>query len=418
MQDLCLGRQAIFDTQGEIFAYELLYRANEDDTHAYLPENQRTASIHVLNMLTKRFKIDEVLNKHKGFIKVDRAFLLHDLIYTIPKDQLVLSVLEHIDIDDKLEKRLHELFTKGYELAINDMTLSRDIIQKFRPLMPYFRYAKFSTNVSIDPYFKKMLSVLKLFNVRLIATKIEDKKSFNEFVTLGAQYFQGFFFSKPELLSVKETNPMLTTVIELYSLLEDSSSSLDEIAVIFEQNPELSLQMLKILNSPLFYLEKKVSSILQALSLIGRQPLVDWVLLLVYSKSLNKNSNANSALLKLAKQRSELMLSFLKRAYSSEFTRLQSQAKLLGILSLYDVLFSRPIEEIFDELPLSDELKAAVLNLDGILGEIFEIVKAVETFETRTIEHFSLRHGMSDIEFNQIVVSAMKTSDSVERVIL
>ena len=418
MDQIYIGRQPILDKHGETFAYELLYRDNEDSAHAFLPENQRTASIHVLNTVTKHFNIDDILDSKLGFIKVDRSFLLHDFIYTIDKDRFVLSVLENVDIDDKLEERFHELFKKGYKLAINDMTLSRDVIMKFRPVIPYFQYAKFSTNIEIDAYFKKMLAVLKMFDVKLIATKVEDKEGFKKFADLDTQYFQGFYFSKPELMKTTKDNPLLSTVMQLFRLLQSSASSLEEIQFVFEKSPTLSLQMLKILNSPLFSLEKEVSSILQALTLIGRKPLTDWILLLIYSKDVNKSSASTSALFKLAKQRSELMVLLLKKIYPAQVKVLEHQAKFMGIISLYDALFNTSLEAIFKDLPLSEEIKEGLLHNQGILGELFEVVLAAETFNTKFIEHFAKQHNIESTDFCHFVVSSLKTADEVQRVVL
>lgn len=416
MDNLYIGRQAILDREGEIFAYELFYRANEDLTHAHLPENARTASIHVLNAVTKRFDIKEILNGKLGFIKVDRSFLLHDFIYNIPKEHFVLSVLEHVEIDKKLEQRLYELYRSGYQLAINDMTLNRDQIQKFRPIMQYFRYAKFSTNVSIDAAFKRTLAVLQIFEVALIATKVEEKSGYHDFYEMGAQYFQGFYFAKPELLQAPKVDPLLSTVMQLYGLLMQSTSSLDEISEIFEQNPALSIQMLKLLNSALFGLQKEISSISQALTLIGRQPLIDWLLLMVYSKSVNRGKTCSSQLLITAKQRSCLMTALLEKIYPKEAKALESQSRFMGILSLYHAIFNQSLERIFEEAPISDAIKQGLLYHQGILGELFDITLAVERFDTPLIERFCQKHHLDSKIFNQELIQSIKEADSAQKV--
>jgi EAL and modified HD-GYP domain-containing signal transduction protein len=418
MDQLYIGRQPILDQYGDLFAYELLYRANEDTTHAYLPQNQRTASIHVLNAVTKQMHIEEVLDNRLGFIKVDRAFLLHDFIFNIPKEHFVLAVLDSVEIDTKLEERLHELFKAGYKLAVNDMSLSRDTIQKFRPVFHYFSYAKFSTNVTINDMFKKLLLVLQMFDVELIATKVEDKEGFRTFKELGANYFQGFYFSKPELLQTKKVDPQLSVVMKLFSMLQSDTSSLDAIQELFEQNPVLTLKMLKILNSPLFALDSEVSNILQALTLIGRQPLSDWLLLLVYSKGVTKDSNSNAVLLKTAKQRSILLTTLLKQLYPSYYDKLKESATFLGIVSLYDALFNNSFEQVFKELPLAQEIQDALLHFKGILGELFEVVLAVESFDTTFMTQFAEKNGCEAKRFTKMVIDAMQTASEVERVIL
>ncbi len=417
MEHLYIGRQALFDAKGELFAYELFYRANEDTSHAHLPDNARSASIHVLHAVTKRFDIDTILEDKMAFIKVDRSFLLHDFIYSVPKERFILSILEEIDIDQKLQERLHDLYRKGYQLAVNDLTLNRQQIQKFRPIMQYMRYAKFSTNVTIDADFKRALAVLQIFEVSLIATKIETKKAFYDFYEMGASYFQGFFFSKPELIQAQKADPLLSTVMRLYRLLISDTSSLEEIAQVFEQNPSLSLQMLKLLNSALFSLGQEVSNIAQALTLIGRQALIDWLLLLVYSKSVNRGKVCSSELLKLAKQRSTLMETLLEKVYKKEYKSLLASARFMGVLSLYDAMFDQSLESIFKEAPIAQEIKEGLLYHQGILGELFDLCLAVEQFQTPLIERFCIKHHLDIKAFNQEVVKAMQAANEAQKLL-
>ncbi|MEA3373883.1 MAG: EAL domain-containing protein [Campylobacterota bacterium] len=405
-----IGRQPILKHEGGIFAYDLFYR---DDTASSDISNGRQATATVIMSVLNKFGTKELLGGYPAFVKVDRSFLMHDLIWSIPKEFFVLSLLDDIDIDERVIERVEQMHLKGFQFAVNDIALSQESLNKFKPILDYVSFCKISIMTSDPDFMEEGIAYLKDFPLQLIATKVETREQNDQFHTLGIDLFQGYYFAKPNILENKKYDPNQMSVIRLCNMMM-SEVGIDEITSAFEENHALTLQLLQFINSAAFHFRKKIASIHHILTLMGRNPLTQWLLLMVYSKSVSKNGDENSPLLLMVKSRTELMTGLLKLVQPGAGTNLIGEAYFVAVLSLMDTLFSVKLEKILEDLNVAEGVKDALLHNRGVLGEIYVLVSSIEHFETSDIDLFVQKYHLNRSDVEKLLIGAIENVNMFE----
>ncbi|MDX1295272.1 MAG: diguanylate phosphodiesterase, partial [Sulfurimonadaceae bacterium] len=141
-KEILIGRQPILNADNELFAYELLYRDVEHDN--IIPDN-RSATSSVLVHTLNQFGLKQILGTLPAFIKVDGAFLMQDMIYSIPKEQFVLALFDDITLSSAIIERIAYFHKEGYRFAINDTALTNETLTRFKQILNYLAYCKVDT---------------------------------------------------------------------------------------------------------------------------------------------------------------------------------------------------------------------------------------------------------------------------------
>ncbi len=388
-----IARQPILDKNNEIFAYELLYRDSEFSSNI---NNCRLATIDVLNSTLNRFGTQDLLGKYKAFIKADEKFIMHKVMDVVPKEHFIFSLTFNEKIDEKLKNKIFDLHSRGYLFAINDTSLDNNIIEVFIDIMECISFIKIDVNTPINN-----LSLIDKFDLKTIITKVETNEMRNKADEMGCDYIQGYFFSKPKVLEQEKFNPDVMNVMNICNQLMNDCS-IDEIVSEFENNPAISIQLLKFINSGTFHFRQKISSIKQVLTFVGRTKLTQWLMLMVYSGSSNQKE-ASTPLLEHVKRRTILMEEIAKLTDKS----LASQAYFIGVISLMDTLFNTSIEIVLKEMNIDKQIKDALLDKSNKLGEIYSLVLAIENFDTKKIENYAMINNISLEELSEIGLKAL-----------
>lgn len=405
-----IGRQPIVRDEDEIFAYDLFYRSDREI------EDRRQAAAKVINSVLNQFGTKSLLGGHLAFIRLDHSFLMHDLIFQVPKAFFVLSLLEDARLDGRLIERLKELRKRGYRLALDDIALSSETLRHFEPVLPYMAFCKIDLQRSPIETLQESVDVLKEYRLEIIATKVETRAERDYLHEIGVRLFQGYYFAKPKLIENTTYDPDQLSVLHLCDMLM-SEASIDEITKAFERDHAITLQLLQFINSAAFHFRKKITSIHQILVLLGRTPLTQWLLLMIYSKSVSTSRDMASPLLLMVKNRTELMTNILKAIRPDADDELVGEAYLVGVLSLMDAVFSVELERILEDLNIDDAIKAPLLEQSGILGEILNVIVSIEHFDTHAIERFFQRYGIDTALIEGLMVDAIENVNDFEQIV-
>ena len=409
MQHIYIGRQPILDKNSKLFAYEILYRDSNKTSHI---ESDRYASASVINSVLNKFGTRTLLGDKKGFIKIDQKFLMNDIIFSIPKEFFVFAVFADVEMSEKVVERFEQLHTKGYSLAINDISLTQETLQKYTPVLEYIDFVKVNFNVTAVYNEKGMCGEFKAHGIQIIATKIEDSKIYEHARNYGCTLFQGYFFSKPKIFEGAKQEPRQVNILKLYNLLMQDVN-IDEITSEFENNPEIAVQLLQFINSGAFHFRNRISSLHHVLMLVGRVSIAQWLMLMIYSKSVSKESG-HSPIMLMVKNRTELMERILKKVEPEARSNRLGEAYLVGVLSLVDTIFGMELELILKQMHISESVKEALLHERGLLGEIYRLVKAIENFDTMAVAQFELSHKLRSGALNEIVVESLQEVQKLE----
>lgn len=406
-----LSRQPVLDSSERTIFYDLFYLDKNLNSEFI---DDRYASASVLSSVLNKFGIKNIVGKHSAFIKTDSSFLLHDLIFSIPSQYFIISILEQVEITDIIFKRIKRLKERGYRLCLNDIALSKDMVEKFQTILPYMDYIKIDVLRTGTKLIEQNFHLLDDYSAKKIATKLETAKDFSFCAQIGFDYFQGYYFAKPVILNNATLDVTQLSVLKLTSKLMSDESSIEDIVLEFEQNYALTIQLLKFINSGAFHFRDKITSIKHILTLLGRHKLSQWLMLMIYAKSIVHSPNMQSPLLLMVKNRTQMMLKLLYEVKKDVSMELESEAYFVAVLSLSDTLFSVPKITILDELNVSQDVKNALLKKEGLLGEIYAIICDIENVETKNIHKFIEKYKLSEDTISKIASESMSNVNKLE----
>ncbi len=369
-QDIFLGRQPILDRNQQIVAYELLFRASSQAATADVTDDL-AASARVIVQAFGELGMENVLSQKLGFINVSADLLMSELVELLPRERVVLELLETITITPEVVARCRELKAKGFHLALDDFVF--DAV--YEPLFELVEVVKIDLLVLKPGELEQYVKRLRNWPVKLLAEKIDSQAQADQCKELGFDFFQGYFFAKPVILSGRRADPSRLSLLRLIHLvLEDAET--EELEKIFKADPGLTYSLLRLVNSVGMGLTTKITSLSHAIVVLGRRQLQRWLQLLLFAQR-GGGHGLEDPLLQLAATRGKLMELLSGRAFPGQ-REVEDKAFMVGIMSLLDTLLSTPLEEILSELHLPDDVKQALLLRNGPLGRMLATCVGVE----------------------------------------
>jgi len=352
-QDVLLARQPIYDTQKKVVAYELLFREN-NQAQSIGPFDGNRATSRVLLSLFTESDLSTVTAGLPAFINFTAELLQNPPSFT--PDSLVIEVLEDIDIDDTIINSLKHLKKKGFTLALDDFVMDK----KYLPILAIVDIVKLELPAMDDRELKETIALLKQYDVKLLAEKIETPELFNRCVELGCDMFQGYFLSKPEIVKGKKIAANKLAILNLIAEIQSPTVDMNGLTQIISRDPALSFQLLKLINSVAFKRSNTIESIHKAVTLLGLDKIKSWASLLALSKLDDKPE----ALHRIALVRA-IMCEKLSEYLDPEF---KDQFYTVGLFSCLDAFFDQDIHKIIENIPLGANVNNALLAHQGNAG--------------------------------------------------
>ena len=365
-----LGRQPILDRNQEIVGYELLFRAADVD-HAVF-ESHSHASASVIAHALSSFGIHEVLGGKFGFINVHLRVLLSEMLELLPVGQTVLELLEMIKLDEQVVERCRELKEMGFLLALDDHEYDASNTDIYG-VVDIIKIDILLTGMDALPEVAKQL---RKYPVKLLAEKVETVEQFQVCYDLGFEFFQGYFFARPVVLKRKKIDVSSLAMLKLLQQLT-MDAPVNTIEQTFKENPALSYNLLRLVNSVGMGMREKIKTLRHAIIMLGVNHLRRWIQLSLFA---GHDSRAlNHPLLELAAVRGRLMEILVRKVSRAAVVDERAEAAfMVGILSLLDVLFETPMEEIISNLNLNDDVTSALLERKGLLGSLLNMAEKLE----------------------------------------
>ena len=362
-----LGRQPILDRNQEIIGFELLFRSADMD-HAEF-ESYSHASASVITNALATFGIHEVLGGKFGFINIHLNLLLSEVLELLPLEQTVLELLEIIEMGDEVIERCRELKELGFTLALDDHIYNPDYVEIYN-IVDIVKIDILQTDAAQLP---AIVKEFRRWPVKILAEKVETVEQFDACFSMGFDLFQGYFFARPVVLNKRRIDVSGLAMLKLLQQLS-VEASLSEIEQTFKENPGLSYNLLRLVNSVALGMREKIKTLRHAIVILGMNHLRRWVQLSLFAG--NDSRGVNHPLLELAAVRGIMMeLLVVQKGLSSEHSE---AAFMTGILSLLDILFEMEMGEIVQGLNLTDDVTNALLDRKGPLGCLLNLVERIE----------------------------------------
>lgn len=369
-QNFFLGRQPILDQQENIVAFELLFRFSDclaADVTNYL---QASASV-IVDALTE-FGIDALLGRYKGFINVNTDLLMNDALELLPRDKVVIELLEMIEVNAEVIDRCRQLNLQGFILSLDDHVYS----PSYEPLYRIVDIIKIDILQVGEAELPAMVKKLRAWPVKLLAEKVETAMQYNFCRELGFDLFQGYYFAHPVVLKRNRLDISKVTLMQLLNQLL-LNADIKEIEDTFRQNPNLTYNLLRLVNSVAIGLREKIKTLRHAIMVLGQQQLKRWILLALFA--YKDTPGTISPLLEMAAMRGRLMeLLAQKHPLLGSDHEYVDSAFMTGLLSLIDVLFGVAMDDIVQQLNLDKDIGQALLAREGQLGGILLLAEKIE----------------------------------------
>jgi len=384
--DVFVARQPIFDRNKRIYAYELLFRSGTSNCFPDIDGDTATTSLLSSSFFT--VGIDKIAAGKIAFINFTKDLIAKGTPHLFSSGKMMVEILESVDPSAEIIDSCHMLKDNGYELALDDFVYSK----KFEELLYLSDIIKIDFRLTPLEKIEEMILSLKKYNCKLLAEKIETYEEFKKALTLGFDYFQGYFFSKPEVLKNKDLSPSQMAMIRLMSQINAAEFDVTALGELVSHDVSISYKLLNYLNSAYFSRLQPISSITQAISYLGEKGFKLFVSLIATSMLAENKPNA---LVKLAVTRARFL-----QLIGIELKKDSSEMFLLGLFSLMDAMLDRNMKEIFKQLPLTEKVNAALIDRTG---ELYVFIRLIETYETGNWVAFRYAQKKSGVENSKIL---------------
>ena len=361
--EVFLGRQPIFDRSRRAYGYEILFRSGNVATADVVDGDRATATV-MLNALTE-IGLERLVGRRKAWVNVTREAVLSGLGLMLPPGVTCFEILEDQLVDADLTDAVRELKDRGYAIALDDFTYSPEQ----EPLLKLADFVKLDYMTLGPEAFATQMALVAGFDVKIVAEKVETHTEHEHCLTLGCDFFQGYFYQRPEVLRERRIELANGSVLQLIAALQDPDLELDDLEPMIALNVGLSVRLMRYLNSAFLGLPKKVSSVRHGLLLLGVENVRRWATLTAMSCIENKTPElAETALLRAR---------FCEMA-AAEAGLDGSKLFTVGLFSLLDAMLDTTIEEALHDLPFPADVRQAIVDHSGPMGEILRSVIALE----------------------------------------
>lgn len=366
-ENVFVGRQPILAPNMKTIAYEVLYRDCEHGQAVFTDEAVATATV-LLNTYLD-IGLEQVVGSHLAFLNIPKQFLLEGYCEALPKNRVVLEILENVEPTPQAIEALRVLSQQGYTIALDDFVYD----DRFLPFLELADIVKIDVLGKNAEQIQKEVSQLRDFRVRLLAEKVETREVYETCKNLGFYYFQGYFFFRPDIIRGREIPANRGALLELMGKIQNPYIPFERLVEYIRNDLSLSYKVLRYVNSAYVGLPKRVNSIEHAACLVGIDQIQTWATLIMMSSEQTQAPEILVIALVRAKMCEQLGRQLDLVSPEKYFT--------MGLLSVLEALYESPMADIINQLPLPTDIQEALVDGTGEMGTLLSYVKAYEQGE-------------------------------------
>jgi c-di-GMP-related signal transduction protein len=383
--EVFVARQPIFDSNKVVVGYELLFR---DGVQNCFPVGSASdsATYSVISSSYMSIGFEALTRGKKAFVNFTASNLQTGLAKLVPENYLAVEILETVEPTPDVVKACAELKKAGYQIVLDDFVFQA----KYQPFVDLADIIKIDFLAVTAEQRRKLFRKVIPPRVKLLAEKVESEEDFVQGVKLGYTYFQGYFFSKPVVITYTEIPPNRILQLQLVQQVNREDFNVAQLEEVIKRDVSLSYKLFKYVNSAWFGFRYKIQSIRQAVALLGQGEIRRWVSL-VTIRDLSQEKPIE--LLTTAIIRGRLCEQI---AQTAGLAKQVQGAFVVGMFSLLDALLDRSMEEILGELSLAPDVTEALLGRPTILGAVLRLARSYEQADWELLSHLSAVLGFEE----------------------
>jgi c-di-GMP-related signal transduction protein len=398
-----VARQAIFDRDSQVHAYELLYRAHAGNTFSGHDESGTTLDVISGSLLT--IGLNNIAAGKKAFINFGRHLLLEGLVSILPKDGVVIEVLETTEPDAEVVDCCRKLRDLGYTIALDDFVGD----PRFEPLVATAKVIKVDIRQTSRAEQERLLATYQPRGIAMLAEKVETREEFELAANLGYDYFQGYFFARPDVVSQKEIQPVVVTSLQILRQLQNLEVNFKDLESLIRKDVALTYKLFRYVNSALLSRGGNIQSIRSALVRLGEDGIRTWATIATFPR--------------IAKHKPEELVAcaMLRARFCENLARSTGDSRypsayLIGLFSVLDALLDQPLEEALKEVGLSPMINDVLLGAPGADERLAAIHKLLSVYEAGAWEQVRLSAqslGLTDTAVTDAYVDATEWANQI-----
>jgi EAL and modified HD-GYP domain-containing signal transduction protein len=398
---LYAARQPILDRQANVYGYELLFRSGPENR--YTATDADWASAVSIEQSATVFGLDQLVGNRRAFVNLSRGALLSEYHRLLPRERVVVELLEDIAPDAEALAACQRVRDDGYLLALDDYAATPES----EPFLDIVHMVKSDLRRWPLALNRPSLAPLRARGLKLVAEKVETHEEAQAALAAGYDLLQGYFYCRPEMVAVRDLPPSKLSVLRFVAETSSAETSIERIEDLFRADVGLTVRLLRYLNSASFGWRHEVESIRHALDLLGERPLRRWAVML--------------AMMSLCEDRPhELLVTALSRARFAQRIGTPSglddcddELFLAGMLTLVDTMVGRPTREIMDGLAISDCVRDAVLEHRAPLGPVLDVVTAYERGDWPMLDEMLKRCPVPNRALDEAYVDSLAWAEAI-----
>lgn len=371
MQEKYIVRLPIKDKDGLIIGYEVLYHgANQAFGASKENSSEFAAADAIYNYLMQN--TDKLFRGSLNFMTFTTTLLMKKTPALFNKDELVIQIDDSVIIH-ALSMHMVERYAKqGYKIAVNEFKFA----PRYLALMDKIDYIKVNLVSVGESSARNIVEIARSMNKKVIAVAIDTEELYNKAVAIGFDAMQGSFVAEKLATRAHTSGYLQSNFFRLLVAVTRDEPNVEEIEEMISMDASLSYGLLKMVNSMHFALRNRATTIRQAIVTLGLSQLKQWIYLLSVSNTQEEISPADEEFLKMSFMRASFCRELMNFAGSMPISK--SEAYLMGMFSTLNYLIASPMEEILESVPISDEVRAAILHKEGRCGTLYDLVLCYE----------------------------------------
>jgi c-di-GMP phosphodiesterase len=407
-KDIFIARQPILDVDRRTFGYELLFRDGPDDVTVFEDPNEATQA--VIERAYLDWGMEKLIGQRFGLINADPSLVVRGLHRVLPPEGIILELREGHGFDGETMDALQRARREGYHFALDNISAIDDVYRsRVLSLCSLAKIDFQTTALDALPSIVEQIKRLKP-DMMVVGEKVETAAQHALAVEAGVDLFQGYYFARPDILRKSSRPANALAVMALVAETQRQDVSIDRLEQVVGGDPSLAYRVLAVVNSSAFGLDRRVESLRHAIVLLGINQVRHLAILL----AMTATKDASEELIKLGATRARLLSRLVSTHDQS------SGAFTVGLLSVTDALYRTPMEELLQELPVSEPIQAALLRGEGEYGQLLEVAVACEHADIEKITELVvddpadlLQEYRAAVEWSDEICSHMASRPSV-----
>lgn len=397
--DSYIVRQALVNEKQETFGYEILYTDNRFKAEH---TDDVTAANAIENFLSS-MDSEKFLDGRIAFLTFTPNLLEKGIPKMFKTNKLVIQIEDSLITNPFSQNLITKYKQSGYKIAVVDF----EFAPRFFGILDIVDYIK--VNFSADnPSIENIVKIGKSFGKKIIAYNVENQEIYDKAKSLGCTYFQGSYVSEKMPTTVRKVNYLQSNFFLLMVAVTKDEPDIDEIEGIISRDVSLTFSLLRLVNSAYFALRNRARSVKQALVILGLGQLKQWIYLLSFKQD---DGSVPDEFIKISFLRATFASELLDFAHDMPISR--SEAYLLGMFSTLGKLMQVPLEEALDQLPISDEIKLALLNMEGRTGLLYQLILSYEKADWKTMSSCAAKLGIPQSMIAQKYFECVESVNSI-----